>query len=114
MEYTSSGRLQLVAISEEIGGYTAVARKLSARFKSPVHHTTVRGWAVGSRRPELAFAAALEDEFRIPARAWLEPAEGGSGGAVEHPGSDGVERVQFTELDEEIHDSEDSLAGGAT
>lgn len=73
MEYTSAGRLQLANLSKQLGGYTAVARRLSGRFERAVHHTTVRGWAVGTRCPELAFAFAMEDELAIPARAWLDP-----------------------------------------
>lgn len=65
----SRAREQLVRLAKELG-YAGIARRLSGRFDSPVHHTTVRGWALGTRRPELAFAFAMEDELKIPARAW--------------------------------------------
>lgn len=118
MANTTDGQEALLQILTPIG--TISRREMAAQIG--VSHTVFGRWEAGVTRPEPHFRMALERIYKIPAHAWLTDdertiafgAEGGSGGAVEHPDLDGTAKVQFTELDEEIHDSEDSLAGGAT
>lgn len=120
MANTTDGQEALLQILTPIG--TISRREMASQIG--VSHTVFGRWEAGVTRPEPHFRMALERIYKIPAHAWLtedertiafgSEGESGSRGAVEHPGLDGATKVQFTELDEDIHVSEEIDAGGAT